>query len=93
MNPVMLFARGAIRIYQWFISPLLGAHCRYWPSCSRYALEAVERHGVVHGGWLALKRIVRCNPWGNWGYDPVPPLSSDKSQNCCHMNEAEHRHG
>lgn len=65
-------AVGLIRLYQWTISPLLGPHCRFHPSCSQYALEALERFGVLRGGWLAVKRIARCHPWHPGGYDPVP---------------------
>ena len=61
-----------VRFYRYAISPLLGANCRYQPTCSVYAEEALRRHGVLRGGWLALKRISRCNPWGGSGYDPVP---------------------
>ena len=64
--------RAAIRGYQLFISPVLPGTCRYWPSCSQYSIEAVSRHGAVKGGWLAFRRILRCNPWGGWGHDPVP---------------------
>ncbi|KAA5606807.1 membrane protein insertion efficiency factor YidD [Roseospira marina] len=64
--------RGLIRVYQLFLSPLLGQNCRYMPTCSAYAMEALERHGVVRGGWLAARRILRCHPWGGMGYDPVP---------------------
>ena len=67
--------RLAILAYQWTLSPLLGANCRYDPTCSHYALEALERHGPVTGGWLALRRIARCHPWGGAGYDPVPESS------------------
>jgi putative membrane protein insertion efficiency factor len=62
-----------IRIYRHFVSPLLGPHCRFHPSCSTYALEALERHGPLRGGWLALGRLVRCGPWTPGGHDPVPP--------------------
>ena len=64
--------RGAIVAYQWTLSPLLGPNCRYEPSCSHYAAEALERHGLLAGGWLAIRRLLRCHPWGGAGYDPVP---------------------
>jgi len=64
---------GLIRLYQLLISPWLGSNCRFQPTCSAYAEEAIRLHGVVHGGWLALRRIGRCHPWGGQGYDPVPP--------------------
>jgi len=63
---------GLIRVYQLFISPLLGQNCRFTPTCSAYALEALEHHGALAGGWLAIRRILRCHPWGGMGYDPVP---------------------
>lgn len=61
-----------IRLYQLAISPMLPPSCRYRPTCSHYAIEALARHGPVKGGWLALRRIARCHPWGGAGYDPVP---------------------
>ena len=61
-----------IRFYQIFLSPYMGRQCRYTPTCSNYALEALRKHGLLRGGWLALKRILRCAPWGGSGYDPVP---------------------
>lgn len=70
-----LVLKALIRGYQILISPLLPATCRYGPTCSRYALIAIERFGPWRGGWLAVKRIVRCNPWHEGGYDPVPPLA------------------
>jgi putative membrane protein insertion efficiency factor len=74
-----------IRAYRWFISPLLPPSCRYQPTCSAYALEAIERHGLWRGLWLAALRLLRCHPWGGSGYDPVP----DKSESpACHG----HRH-
>lgn len=63
---------GAVRAYQLFLSPVLPMSCRYWPSCSHYAVEALARHGPWRGGWLALARIARCHPWGGDGVDPVP---------------------
>ncbi|MEM8547704.1 MAG: membrane protein insertion efficiency factor YidD [Pseudomonadota bacterium] len=62
-----------VRVYQWTLSPLLGSNCRFQPTCSAYAEEAVRVHGALRGGWLAVKRICRCHPWGGQGYDPVPP--------------------
>ncbi|MDO6434292.1 membrane protein insertion efficiency factor YidD [Flavitalea sp. BT771] len=61
-----------IKLYQWIISPLLGPKCRFTPTCSQYALEALQKYGPLKGGWLALRRIVRCHPWGGHGVDPVP---------------------
>ncbi|MFN8258638.1 MAG: membrane protein insertion efficiency factor YidD [Bacteroidales bacterium] len=62
-----------IKIYQWMISPYLPKVCRHEPSCSNYAIEALKIHGPIYGLWLATWRILRCNPWGTSGYDPVPP--------------------
>ncbi|RFM35824.1 membrane protein insertion efficiency factor YidD [Chitinophaga silvisoli] len=61
-----------IRIYQWGISPLLGNKCRYTPTCSQYGVEALKKHGLIKGGYLTVKRILSCHPWGGHGHDPVP---------------------
>lgn len=61
-----------IRVYQTLLSPLLGPRCRFYPSCSHYAVEAIRTHGAARGAWLALRRIVRCHPLNPGGYDPVP---------------------
>lgn len=61
-----------IKIYQKIISPIIGPKCRFTPTCSNYALEALKKHGVFKGTWLAVKRIAKCHPWGGNGYDPVP---------------------
>lgn len=62
-----------VRFYQVAISPMLPAACRFTPTCSQYAIEALRLHGPLRGSWLALRRILRCHPWGGSGYDPVPP--------------------
>lgn len=63
---------GLVKFYQNFISPFTPASCRYTPTCSQYTLEALREHGPFKGGWLSIKRIASCNPWGGSGYDPVP---------------------
>lgn len=65
-------AIGLLRIYQLFISPLFPPSCRFHPTCSQYAVEAIGRHGVLRGGWLSLKRLLRCHPFSPGGYDPPP---------------------
>ncbi|MGN6194589.1 MAG: membrane protein insertion efficiency factor YidD [Ginsengibacter sp.] len=63
---------GLIKIYQLVISPWMGPSCRYTPTCSQYGIEALKKYGPIKGGWLTLKRIARCHPWGGHGHDPVP---------------------
>ncbi len=63
-----------IRFYQWTVSPMVGPACRFYPSCSQYALEAVTRFGVLRGGALAVARLARCHPWHPGGFDPVPAV-------------------
>ena len=69
MKRVLLFL---IRLYQKYLSPGLPRRCRFSPTCSQYAVEALRKYGPVKGGWLTLKRLARCHPWGGSGYDPVP---------------------
>lgn len=75
-----------IRIYQRLISPLLGPHCRYYPTCSQYSIEAIRLHGAVQGSYLGLKRLMRCHPGREGGYDPVPVPESTPAVggHCCH---------
>jgi putative membrane protein insertion efficiency factor len=88
-SPLATLVRVLILAYRYCISPLLGARCRFYPSCSAYALEAVDRHGAVRGAWLALRRIGRCHPWHAGGYDPVP----DHPATCCDPNAERPLHG
>jgi putative membrane protein insertion efficiency factor len=66
-----------VRLYRIAISPWLGGNCRFDPTCSSYAIDALQIHGVVKGSWLAIKRMGRCHPWGGSGYDPVPKIPED----------------
>ena len=72
MNPMQHRLIGLIRIYQVALSPFVGNQCRFTPTCSQYAREAVERHGAMRGAWMAIKRVSRCHPWHPGGHDPVP---------------------
>lgn len=73
MNPVTWVLVGLVRGYQLLISPLLGPTCRYYPSCSAYAVQALQVHGAIRGSWLAIRRLLRCHPWSPGGVDHVPP--------------------
>lgn len=72
-SPAARLILGAILVYRYSLSAVLGRQCRFAPTCSEYAADAVRSHGALRGGWLGLKRIGRCHPWGGSGYDPVPP--------------------
>jgi hypothetical protein len=72
MNPLAWPIKAAIKGYQYLISPLLGPRCRFYPSCSHYFCEALDRHGVIKGSWLGIRRLARCHPWHPGGHDPVP---------------------
>ena len=69
--------RLLLRGYRYFLSPMLGPVCRFHPSCSQYADEALARHGLFGGGWLSARRVCRCGPWHRGGYDPVPAIRRD----------------
>jgi putative membrane protein insertion efficiency factor len=73
-TPAAAIGIGAVRVYQWTLRPFIGSHCRFWPSCSEYAVDALRAHGAVRGTGLAVKRILRCNPWHEGGVDPVPGI-------------------
>jgi putative membrane protein insertion efficiency factor len=85
-NPIRLFLIGFLRLYRLLISPLYGQVCRFHPTCSAYALGAVERHGALLGSYLAARRLIRCHPWNPGGYDPVP----ERRQR---PHVADHAHG
>ena len=72
VNPVSYIFIGLIKVYQYTISPLLGPSCRFEPSCSQYGIEALKKHGLFKGTYLAVKRFSKCHPWGGHGHDPVP---------------------
>ena len=72
MSPMAYIVSLPVRFYRLVLSPWLGQSCRYQPTCSAYAMEALERHGAIRGGWLTMKRIARCHPWGGSGIDNVP---------------------
>ena len=76
MSPVARVLVAAVQGYRRFVSPLLGQRCRFAPSCSAYAVEAIARHGAARGSWLAVRRIGRCHPFNPGGHDPVPPERS-----------------
>jgi len=69
-----------VRAYQYLLSPLLGPRCRYQPTCSEYAVQALREHGALRGGWLTVRRLSRCHPWGSSGYDPVPPRKAESEK-------------
>ncbi len=78
-SPLSLALQAGVRAYQLLVSPLLLPSCRFLPTCSDYAIEAIERHGALQGFGLALRRLGRCHPWGGSGYDPVPsPKTCDR---------------
>ncbi|MDR3520539.1 MAG: membrane protein insertion efficiency factor YidD [Acidocella sp.] len=77
MSPAATMLSGAVRVYQLTLRPLIGDNCRFAPSCSAYAREALAVHGAGRGSWLAVKRICSCHPWHPGGYDPVPPPTSE----------------
>jgi putative membrane protein insertion efficiency factor len=75
VSPIAFLLRALVRVYQWTVAPVIGVNCRFAPSCSEYACEALERHGALAGLYLAARRLLRCHPWGGAGFDPVPDAS------------------
>lgn len=94
ITPLIWLIRG----YKIFLSPVVGQHCRYTPTCSTYAIEALQKHGAIKGTWLAAKRLVSCNPWHEAGYDPVPgtdlKYEADKksTENSKECHKHRHKH-
>lgn len=79
VSPAAAVLAGAVRAYQFTVRPLLGPNCRFEPSCSCYAIDALRTHGAARGSLLAARRVLRCNPWTPGGYDPVPPPAQGRS--------------
>lgn len=94
ITPLIWLIRG----YKIFLSPVFGQHCRYTPTCSTYAIEALEKHGAIKGTWLAAKRLVSCNPWHEGGYDPVPgtdlkyEADNKSTENAKECHKHHHKH-
>lgn len=84
---VTFILKAMIKVYRYIISPYLPANCRYHPTCSAYALEALNVHGPVKGSWLTIRRLGRCNPWGGHGYDPVP--DNNKHSHHCRTHSSD----
>ena len=70
-NPLVFFCIFCVKAYSYLISPIIGKNCRFLPTCSEYAIECFRNFGFIKGGWLSIKRMLKCHPWGNFGYDPV----------------------
>ena len=92
MNPLAFALSLPIRLYRLVLSPLLGQHCRFAPTCSRYALDALAQHGALKGTLLAVRRVGRCHPWNAGGHDPVPPARSTPETHPALLN-SRHRAG
>lgn len=93
LKPLTWLMIGLVKFYQYVISPLIPANCRYQPTCSAYAIEALKVHGPLRGGWLTVKRLGRCQPFGGFGFDPVPSRDKDSHSSCCrsvsgHLNKS-----
>ncbi len=99
MKPLSLLLLILIRGYQFLVSPFFPPACRYLPTCSEYARQAVTTHGPLRGSWLALRRLARCHPWAGWGYDPVPEKRTTETAesglglrpNCRHLDHQSGR--
>ncbi|MEZ5714190.1 MAG: membrane protein insertion efficiency factor YidD [Paracoccaceae bacterium] len=92
MTPLAYILALPVRAYRLIFSPWVGHNCRYHPTCSAYALEALEKHGGVKGSLLAAWRIARCNPWGGMGEDPVPEPRKGRKHDACSHDDCDHSH-
>lgn len=88
MTPMAWLVSLPIRFYRVVLSPWVGHGCRFQPTCSAYAMEALERHGAIKGTWLMIRRLGRCQPWGSSGYDPVP--GADPMHDACQGHKGQH---
>src|ERR687897_23326 len=89
-SPAAWLLRALVMVYQWTLAPILGNNCRFEPSCSNYALDALSKHGAIRGGLMATWRILRCNPWGGAGWDPVP---DSPATGCGHTHRHDDKSG
>jgi putative membrane protein insertion efficiency factor len=94
--PAAMLLKGAVRTYQLTLRGVIGSHCRFYPHCSAYAIEALDTHGAARGSWLAARRLLRCHPWHPGGYDPVPlptpdPGMTEAQSNCPPDSTAAHQ--
>lgn len=92
MSPLAHLLRALVILYQWTLSPYVGWHCRFLPTCSHYALDALSKHGAIRGGWLTIRRLLRCHPWGGSGYDPVPEPRAGAGRHDHASCASAHRH-
>lgn len=92
-NPAVLLLSGLVHLYRLVLSPLLGPSCRFQPTCSEYALDALSKHGAARGAWLMLRRMLRCHPWGGSGWDPVPEPGHTQERRGHSHAEGPHMNG
>jgi len=86
VSPAARLLSLPVYLWRWVVSPVCPVACRYAPSCSAYALDALRHHGALRGSWLALRRLLRCHPWGGSGFDPVPPRAAARARSSLRLS-------